>query len=116
MRLGATAEEARAEGGVDGWLLVVDEDGKPLGWVEPSRIHGSVQSERLHRGGTVASVSGTLRTALDAALSSPSRRGVVVDEAGAFLGTVLGHQVLEAIENADRPPALGADLTGSSAT
>jgi hypothetical protein len=41
---------------------------------------------------------------------------VVADESGAFVGTVLGHQVLEAIENAERPPAVDADLTGSSAT
>jgi osmoprotectant transport system ATP-binding protein len=115
VRLGATGEEARAAGGVDGWLLVVDEHRKPLGWVEPSRIEGTVRSERLHRGGTVASMTGSLRTALDAALSSPCRRGVVVDEAGAFAGTVLGHQVLEAIESAERPPAADAHLTEGGA-
>jgi len=115
VRLGATGEEARAAGGVDGWLLVVDEHRKPLGWVEPSRIQDTVRSERLHRGGTVASMTGSLRTALDAALSSPCRRGVVVDEAGAFAGTVLGHQVLEAIESAERPPAADAHLSEGSA-
>jgi osmoprotectant transport system ATP-binding protein len=97
-------------------LLVTDEEGRPLGWVEPSRVLGTVESERLHRGGTIAPINGTLRSALDAALSSPSRRGVIVDERGAFAGTVLGHQVLSAIETSARPPAPEAHLAGRSVT
>jgi osmoprotectant transport system ATP-binding protein len=57
----------------------------------------------LHRGGTVARASGPLRGALDAALSSPSRRGVIVDDSGAFVGTVRAHEVLTAIEESERP-------------
>ena len=116
VRLGATPDEVRAAGALDEWLLVTDENQRPLGWIEPSRIRGTVDSARLHRGGTVASVNGTLRNALDAALSSPSRRGVIVDETGAFAGTVLAHQVLAAIESAPRPPAPDAALAGGSAT
>ena len=86
------------------WLLVVDDDRHPLGWVEPSRIGSRpVASEDLHRGGTVARSSGSLRGALDAALSSPARRGVVVDDSGALVGTVLAHEVLTAIEETERP-------------
>ncbi|MBD3784669.1 MAG: ABC transporter ATP-binding protein, partial [Micrococcales bacterium] len=33
----------------------------------------------------------------------PSRRGVVVDDSGALVGTVLAHEVLSAIEDTDRP-------------
>ena len=116
VRLGATEEEVRAAGALDEWLLVTDENQRPVGWIEPSRIRGTVDSARLHRGGTVASANGTLRNALDAALSSPSRRGVIVDETGAFAGTVLAHQVLAAIESAPRPPAPDAALAGGSAT
>ncbi|HJQ07598.1 MAG TPA: ATP-binding cassette domain-containing protein [Nocardioides sp.] len=112
IRLGATAEQARAAA-VDGWVLVVDEAAHPLGWIEPHRIQGTVESAALHRGGTVAAVNGTLRAALDAALSSPSRRGVIVNGDGAFAGTVLGHQVLAAIENTERPAA-AAPLAGSA--
>ena len=64
---------------------------------------GPVRTEMLHRGGTVARASGPLRAALDAALSSPSRRGVIVDDSGALVGTVRAHEVLTAIEQADRP-------------
>ena len=49
--------------------------------------------------------SGPLRAALDAALSSPSRRGVIVDDDGALAGTVRAHEVLTAIEESQRPEA-----------
>jgi osmoprotectant transport system ATP-binding protein len=97
--LGEAPPETRAA-----WLLVVDDERRPLGWVEPARIGGrGVEDADLHRGGTVARAGGTLRGALDAALSSPSRRGVVVDDSGALVGTVLAHEVLTAIEETDRP-------------
>ncbi|MFC7490269.1 MULTISPECIES: ABC transporter ATP-binding protein [unclassified Knoellia] len=96
--------------GVTGdWVLVVDEERRPLGWVEPQRVSGEVTSEALHRGGTVARASGSLRGALDAALSSPSRRGVIVDDAGSLVGTVRAHEVLSLIESADRPDVDLAD-------
>ncbi|HEV7173243.1 ABC transporter ATP-binding protein [Pedococcus sp.] len=90
-------------GALDPWVLVVDGDNHPLGWVEPHRLSGPVASEMLHRGGTVALANGPLRSALDAALSSPSRRGVIVDDSGALVGTVRAHEVLTAIEQAQRP-------------
>ena len=101
VRLGATRDEARAAG--HGWLLVVDDARKPLGWVEPDRLQAGVDREVLHRGGTVARLHGPLRGVLDAALSSPSRRGVLVDEQGALAGTVRADQVLAAIERTERP-------------
>ena len=100
--LGATPDQARAASS-DGWLLVVDDDRKPLGWVEPHRLGREVDREMLHRGGTVARLHGPLRAVLDAALSSPSRRGVLVDDDGALAGTVHADQVLSAIERLERP-------------
>jgi len=86
------------------WLLVVDGSRRPVGWVEPARVGARAVTEAdLHRGGTVAPAQGSLRAALDAALSSPSRRGVIVDDAGELCGTVLAHEVLTAIEETDRP-------------
>jgi osmoprotectant transport system ATP-binding protein len=95
--LGAGPEEVGAAA-AGRWLLVVDENRHPAGWIEPGRLRSEVTSEVLHRGGTVASVAGTLREALDAALSSPAGRGVIVDETGALLGTVRAREVIEAIE------------------
>ncbi|PKW26863.1 ABC transporter ATP-binding protein [Phycicoccus duodecadis] len=93
-----------------GWLLVVDDERHPLGWVEPARIgRRAVTDADLHRGGTVARAGGSLRGALDAALSSPSRRGVIVDDSGELVGTVRAHEVLNAIEETDRPERDEAD-------
>jgi osmoprotectant transport system ATP-binding protein len=52
----------------------------------------------MHRGGTLATQNGSLRAALDAALSSPSGRGVVVDDEGRLIGTVTTAEVVELIE------------------
>ena len=78
------------------------EDGKPQGWIEPARIQSAIEPSMLHRGGTVARSGGPLRTSLDAALSSPSRRGIIVDDDGRLAGTVRAYEVLRAIEETDR--------------
>jgi osmoprotectant transport system ATP-binding protein len=100
--LGATPAQA-AGAARDGWVLVTDDGRRPLGWIEPGRITDTIAPEMLQRGGTVATVGGPLRNVLDAALSSPSRRGVVVDGQGAVLGTIRAHEVLAEIEERDRP-------------
>jgi osmoprotectant transport system ATP-binding protein len=96
-RLGASAADARAAT-TDPWLLVLDDDDRPLGWVERDRLDGPVTREALHRGGTVGSSDGSLRQALDAALSAPSGRGVIVGPDGAFVGTVRPRDLIETIE------------------
>jgi osmoprotectant transport system ATP-binding protein len=96
--LGAPVAEAVRVADGEQWLLVVDEEGAPVGWVEPARLAAPVARTDLHRGGTVARVGGSLRAALDAALSAPSRRGVLADEDGRLVGTVRAGDVLAAIE------------------
>jgi osmoprotectant transport system ATP-binding protein len=96
--LRAAREKAR-----DGWALVVDGDEQPLGWlavggVPDAALDGQVTPELLNLGGTLASASGTLREALDAALSSPSGRGVVIDADGRLAGTLTASEVLGRIE------------------
>lgn len=71
--------------------------------MEPGSVDGVIEERHLNRGGTVAREGGSLRAALDAALSSPSRRGVIVDDDGALRGTVTAPEVLTLIEEADRP-------------
>jgi len=88
----------------DGWLLVVDGERRPQGWLAPgdpapgTAAGVSVTPDLLHLGGTLAEAGGSLRAALDASLSSPSGRGVVVDDDGRLLGTVRAAQVLAVIE------------------
>jgi osmoprotectant transport system ATP-binding protein len=94
--LGATADEVRAVG--QAWVLCLGEEGDPIGWVRADAVTTTVDRSLLHRGGTVAHSDGSLRALLDAALSSPSGRGVVADPGGRFLGTILASQVVPAIE------------------
>ncbi len=84
---------------VDGWLLVVDDQQEPQGWLDLRQPPtGPVDQASVHRGGTLATQGGTFREALDAALSSPSGRGVVVDDEGRLVGSVTASEVVTAIE------------------
>jgi osmoprotectant transport system ATP-binding protein len=95
--LGASAAEAQSKA-TGAWVLVVDPLRKPLGWAQADLIKGELTREHLNLSGTSASSSGTMRQLLDAALSSPSRRGVVVNEHGELIGTVTATDVVKAIE------------------
>ncbi len=83
-------------------MLVVDDAKHPLGWFDArtAAANGSatIETAALQRGGTVATQGGSLRAALDAALSSPSGRGVLADESGQLLGTISAREVLDRIE------------------
>ena len=103
--LGERADAAGAE-----WVLVLDDARGPLGWVRPARLSGPVTEADLALGGTLARLGGSLPEALDAALSSPSGRGVVVDETGAFCGSITPQDVVALITHdaaADRAPRAG---------
>ena len=76
---------------------------QPQGWLALTGVPTTSCTARstpdlLNLGGTLATEDGTLREALDAALSSPSGRGVVVDGDGRLLGIVSASQVLARIE------------------
>jgi osmoprotectant transport system ATP-binding protein len=104
--LGASKDEVDAVGAE--WVLAVDEEREPLGWVRTEDLSGRVGTRDLHRGGTVARADGSLRALLDAALSSPSGRGVVADSEGRLLGTIRATDVLPAIEARLHEPDRGA--------
>lgn len=87
VKFGDKAEAARAAT-TDRWLLVTNERGQPIGWTEPSSLRAPITLADVNLSGTTAVLSGSLRQLLDAALSSPSRRGVVVDDEGVFIGCV----------------------------
>lgn len=94
----------------DEWALVVDDDQHPLGWAHrddavagTSGGQGTPRPENLRLGGTLAQADGPLRAMLDAALSSPSGRGVLVDPDGRLVGTVRASEVLAVIEAQEIP-------------
>ncbi|KAA9393307.1 ATP-binding cassette domain-containing protein [Kocuria coralli] len=82
-----------------GWTLEVDAAGRPVGWLAPGESDGADTS--AHRvGGSLYRPGGSLRSALDAALSSPSGLAVAVDDSGRVRGVLRPQDVLAAIEQA----------------
>ena len=85
---------------LDGWALCVDADGRPLGWVPAAARNTVASAAELVPGGSLYPRGESLRRALDAALSSPSGQGVVVDSDGRAAGVVKPAEVLALIEAA----------------
>ncbi|WP_206490238.1 ABC transporter ATP-binding protein [Rhodococcus sp. KRD162] len=81
------------------WVLVVDSERRPLGWVDPTGVEkvraGLSTDESTAAGGSLFLEGGDLRQALDSAISSPSGIGVAVDASGAAVGSVDGAEILE---------------------
>jgi osmoprotectant transport system ATP-binding protein len=81
-----------------GWLLVLDADRQPQGWLHGAGPTEKVTADNLVPGGSLYDVtSGSLRSALDAALSSPAGLGVAVDGSGAVVGSISADDVLRAL-------------------
>lgn len=72
------------------WVLVVDDTGKPLSWTNASGV--------MVPAGSLFPVGGDLRQALDAAISSPSGLGVVVDAMGSATGGLVAAEVVELLD------------------
>jgi osmoprotectant transport system ATP-binding protein len=88
-----------------GWTLVLDHEGRPLGWWH-DRTGGATVDDALVPGGSLYdTASGSLRSALDAALSSPSGQGVAVDGDGVTVGSVAADDVLTALAAVRRDEA-----------
>jgi osmoprotectant transport system ATP-binding protein len=105
---GTPASDARAK--LDaGWAVVVDAADRPLGWASedllstmdsttPVGPDGLISGGSLYRADAEAGgTAGTLRNALDAALSSPSQLGIAVDTAGAVIGGISADTVFRAL-------------------
>jgi osmoprotectant transport system ATP-binding protein len=91
-----------------GWVVVVDERNRPLGWLDPASTADTASADNLVSGGSLyevdgaAGTAGSLRNALDAALSSPAGVGIAVDAEGAVAGSVKAEAVLDALAKARR--------------
>jgi osmoprotectant transport system ATP-binding protein len=86
------------------WALLLDADRRPQGWLNRSGMQVGQTPTRhdIRLGGTLIRPGGSLRSALDAALSSPSGSGVAVDDDGRLIGIVSAQDILAAIERARR--------------
>jgi osmoprotectant transport system ATP-binding protein len=92
------------------WTLVI-KDGKPYAWMnaDGADLHRTGKSlyDSTIGGGSFFPPDGTLRQALDAALSSPSGLGVAVDDSGHLIGGVRADDVLAALREQRQLPELG---------
>jgi hypothetical protein len=101
------------EGEIDGlmlapdeWRLVTTDSGTPFGWIDAAGVERHSQGgplyDSLTAGGSLFHPDGTLRSALDAALSSPSGIGVAVDGGGVVVGGTAADDVVDAMESQRR--------------
>ncbi|AOS65403.1 ABC transporter ATP-binding protein [Actinoalloteichus hymeniacidonis] len=102
--VGATRGGLSAEASAEDWVLVLDGDRRPRGWLAPDspwrrdRDAGELAESDLVAGGSLHTDGGALRGALDAALSAPSGLGVVVDDSGRYRGVITPSRVLDLVE------------------
>ena len=84
------------------WRLVARGGGAPFGWIDAAGVDRPRAGRELYdsvtAGGSLFRPDGTLRAALDAALSSPTGIGVAVDDAGAVVGGVRADDVIKALD------------------
>lgn len=77
-------------------------DGAPYAWINADGVElhraGSSLYDSTIAGGSLFRPDGTLRLALDAALSSPAGLGVAVDDDGQVIGGVRAEDVLDALD------------------
>jgi osmoprotectant transport system ATP-binding protein len=101
-KVGTKAADAQPS---DGWVVVVDDESQPLGWLPADRLStlDEVTGDDLVSGGSLYKVDdGSLRSALDSALSSPAGLGIAIDGNGAVVGSVAADTVLDALAKARR--------------
>ncbi|HET9168343.1 MAG TPA: ATP-binding cassette domain-containing protein [Actinospica sp.] len=80
------------------WLLLVDEAGAPIGWIEPQRPNAAP----IPIGHPFKAQDDSLRAALDAAVLCPTGWAVGVDEEGRAVGVVSQEEIAAAIRAAHR--------------
>ncbi|MDT5112960.1 MAG: osmoprotectant transport system ATP-binding protein [Mycobacterium sp.] len=94
--------------GAGEWVLVTKPDGSPFAWIDRAGIAVHRDGKSLYdstiAGGSLFHPDGTLRLALDAALSSPAALGVAVDADKQVLGGVKADDVLHALKELPRDP------------
>ncbi|MEJ2864218.1 ABC transporter ATP-binding protein [Actinomycetospora flava] len=81
------------------WTVLLDGSERPAAWLGPDGARHELGSVYVTDGDDAAAdAAGTLRGALDAALSSPAGRGVAVDGAGRYRGGVDTDAVLALLD------------------
>ncbi|WP_294907914.1 ABC transporter ATP-binding protein [Tatumella sp. UBA2305] len=92
VELGSLLSQAR-QVAIEPWVLVTHE-GKALGWFDTRQQVTAADAKYINLGATFCHVSGSLRHLLDAALSSPCHRAVLVNDQHQPLGSITLDEVL----------------------
>ena len=80
-----------------GWTVVVDDAGRPLGWIDGG-THAEATASGLRRTSRFLPLSASARELLDGALASPGRAVGLVDADGGFIGLISAEVVLRAAQ------------------
>lgn len=97
------------------WRVVVDQQGRLMGWTEDSDAAASGDGSMVRVGVGVIAPGVSLRTALDAVLSSPNGEAAVVDDDGVPIGLVsLSHLVSAGLLEQDGTGSGGLEQSGLS--
>jgi len=96
------------------WLLIVDADGRPLGWAAVAELEPGAAGAALTKvglapvGHTFRPDTDSLRAALDATILSRTERAVGVDATGRVIGTTSYERLRDAIRAAEDAAASDA--------
>lgn len=82
------------------WVVAVDQDRRPLGWVQPARVGAQTTADDVQTASAVALGSGTRRELLDAALASPEGSAILAHDDGTYAGTVHLDEVIRSAVDA----------------
>jgi osmoprotectant transport system ATP-binding protein len=95
----AAAARARAAGDPFPYLLLVDDRGRPLGWLDDRRIPatGSIDADDVEPASPLLDRHTTLKDALSMLLEAGVQAGIVVDADGAAKGIVTVEMIIERV-------------------
>ena len=98
----AAAARARAAGDPFPYLLLVDDGGRPLGWLDDRRIPatGSIGADDVEPASPLLDRHTTLKDALSLLLEAGVQAGLVVDADGAAEGIVTVEMIIERVRPA----------------
>jgi osmoprotectant transport system ATP-binding protein len=112
VRAGEPASEARAKlaDSEVPFPLLVDEEGRPLGWLSERALEGDrVTDERRSRADPVLEMEDVLRDALSDLLAEEAQYGPVVDHRGVVAGVLSIEILSQALKTAPEEVPSGAD-------
>ena len=106
-RVGEPADGIRARAAADplGYLLLLDESGRPIGWIVPRAIptEGPLGADLAVAASPLLDPETTLKDALSMLLNADVQAGLVVDRSGAFVGVLTVDTIVERMRPA--PPS-----------